>query len=546
MGNTITTNPQMKDSIKDAYTNDKQLFDKILEKSRAIYSKNKLQIGDKELYERLTITYSNQLYKLPLEKIETIYNKIEGPSPVKNELKPYLELSLKYDGLEEEKFIINQLTGKLVENFKNKKIPAEVERNGILLKFPDLCYIHNIATQLLDGAIKRENNKLEQQTGGVYFSPLVFSNNGEDIPVEDKKYIRIYKNSNNKINNINKRGGDSFNNFNNEDPYNGNNRNINSNSEGNNRNNFNSNKGKKQLNIKPKYPPPKQNKKSLSSIEKEIEALEKEDEKNKPTQPTQPTQKNNTNQNSSKKNKNTIPVPIPSHTPVSKSRPIVIPEEDNLCTDPAVPCKLTKMEMCVKIVMNLMTRNNIILAILSTIPIPNKNGDYEGSFTFERLTSLKKGRFCAPSLLLNIQDEEDDIRIHKIMKFFNMMDEDVCKKSGGVIFELKEKQMNDMLADETFGKKYFEYGNKINTIYQESIRALLTILEKLESNYTMSTEELNQISASVKSTIDELYIKTQLNFLLAILVVMDFDFTKNPVKDMKVEKRKLKISQGTF
>ena len=124
MGNTITTNPQMKESIKDAYTSDKQLFDKILEKSRAIYSKNKLQIGDKELYERLTITYSNQLYKLPLEKIETIYNQIEGPSPVKNELKPYLELSLKYDGLEEEKFIINQLTGKLVENFKNKKIPV--------------------------------------------------------------------------------------------------------------------------------------------------------------------------------------------------------------------------------------------------------------------------------------------------------------------------------------------------------------------------------------------------------------------------------------
>ena len=453
---------------------------------------------------------------------------------------------MKYDGLEEEKFIINQLTGKLVENFKNKKIPAEVERNGILLKFPDLCYIHNIATQLLDGAIQRENNKLEQQTGGIYFSPLVFSNNGLDIPIEDRKYIRNYNTNNKKntkLNNVNKGGGDSFNNFNNEDPYTGNNRNINSDSEGNNGNNFNSNKGKKQLNIKPKYQPQKQNKKSLSSIEKELESLEKEDEKiNKSNQ------SNNTNQNSSKKNKNTIPVPvpIPSHTPVPKSRPIVIPEEDNLCTDPTLPCKLTKMEMCVKIVMNLMTRNNIILAILSTIPIPNKNGDYEGSFTFERLTSLKKGRFCAPSLLLNIQDEEDDIRIHKIMKFFNMMDEDVCKKSGGVIFELKEKQMNDMLADETFGKKYFEYGNKINTIYQESIRALLTILEKLESNYTMSTEELNQISASVKSTIDELYIKTQLNFLLAILVVMDFDFSKNPVKDMKIEKRKLKISQGTF
>jgi hypothetical protein len=103
-----------------------------------------------------------------------------------------------------------------------------------------------------------------------------------------------------------------------------------------------------------------------------------------------------------------------------------------------------------------------------------------------------------------------------------------------------------MLEDETFGKKYYEYGNKINLIYQESIRALLTMLEKLESNFTISTNELNEISAAVKNTIDELYIKTQLNFLLAVLVVMDFDFSKNPVKLMKVEKRMNEIKKGIF
>ena len=182
MGNTIITNPQMKESIKDAYTDDKQLFDKILEKSRAIYSRNKKQLGDNELYERLVITYSNQLYKLPLEKIETIYAQMEGQTAVKNELTPFLELSLKYDGLEEEKFIVNQLTGKLVENFKNNKIPTDIERNGIKLKLPDLYYIHNKVALLLDGIQQRENNKLEQQTGGIYFSPLALSNNGELLP----------------------------------------------------------------------------------------------------------------------------------------------------------------------------------------------------------------------------------------------------------------------------------------------------------------------------------------------------------------------------
>ena len=530
MGNTIAMNPQMKESIKDAYTSDKQLFDKILEKSREIYSKNKLQIGDKELYDRLVITYSNQLYKLPLEKIETIYTQIEDQST----MKPFLELSLKHDGLEEEKFIVNQLTGKLVENFKNKKIPAEVERNGIQLKLPDLYYIHNKVLLLLDGIQQRENNKLEQQTGGIYFSPLALSNNGVIFDPDDKKYI-----------NKNKRGGYPMNNNNNNnnDPYNGN---INSIKE-NNRNRFNNNKGKKTLNIKPQYSPPSTKPKSLNSIEKELESFEKQPNINKPINNKPINNKQINNKQINNKPINSKPINNkPILTPAQKSRPIIIPEEDNLCSDPTVPCKLTKMEMCVKIVMNLMMRNNIILAILSTIPIPNKNGDYEGSFTFERLTSLKKGQFCAPSLLLFDKDEEDEIRIHKIMKFLNMMDDEMCKKSGGIIFQLTEKQMKDMLADETFGKKYFEYGNKINTIYQESIRTLLTILEKLESNYTMSTEELNQISTSVKNTIDELYIKTQLNFLLAVMIVMDFDFSKNPAKDMKIELRKKRPIEGTF
>ena len=541
MGNTIAMNPQMKESIKEAYTDDKQIFEKILEKSRAIYSRNKEQLADKELYDRIVITYSNQLYKIPLEKIETIYTQIEGPSAVRNELKSFLELSLKYHGLEEEKYIVNQLNGKLVENFKNKKIPAEIERNGIKLKLPDLYYIHNKVALLLDGIQQRENNKLEQQTGGIYFSPLALSNNGE-IPQDEIRYPKL----NNKNNKNNKIGGGDFsmnNNINELDPYNGNSQNYGSSVNNvNNGNSFNQNK-KKRLNIKPQQPQQpqqRQNKKSLSSIQKEIEELEKEPEPEPEPEPEQKKANNNS------KNKQNTPSPTPAPTLTSKSRQIIIPEEDNICSDPTVPCKLTKMEMCVKIVLNLMTRNNIILAILSMIPIPNKNGDYEGSFTFERLTSLKKGRFCAPSLLLHVQDEEDDVRIHKIMRFLNMMDDESCKKSGGIIFQLNEKQMKDMLVDETFGQKYFEYGNKINSTYQESIRALFTVLEKLESNFTISTDELNQISTSVKNTIDELYIKTQLNFLMAVLVVMDFDFDKNLVKNTKIEERKKKIIQGTF
>lgn len=47
MGNTISTNPQMKESIKEAYTSDKQLFDKILEKSRKYIVRINYKLGTK-------------------------------------------------------------------------------------------------------------------------------------------------------------------------------------------------------------------------------------------------------------------------------------------------------------------------------------------------------------------------------------------------------------------------------------------------------------------------------------------------------------------
>jgi len=234
------------------------------------------------------------LYKIPLEKIENIYSQVEGPNAVKSEVKSYLELSLKYDGLEEEKYIVNQLTGKLLENFKDKKIPAEVERNGINLKLPDLYYIHNKVALLLDGVQQHENNKLEKQSGGIYFSPLSLSNDGI-ISSNEIRYPRMI--------NKNKRGGFPMNNFNDNNGYNGNSENYKTSS--NNEDNENDSYGnkKKSLNIKKNKPKSQsqqyQKEKSLSSLEKELEEFEKKPDNNN-------NKKNNNNKNNNKKNNNKI------------------------------------------------------------------------------------------------------------------------------------------------------------------------------------------------------------------------------------------------
>ena len=178
--------------------------------------------------------------------------------------------------------------------------------------------------------------------------------------------------------------------------------------------------------------------------------------------------------------------------------------------------------------------------------MPDDNGDYKGGFTFERINSLKNGRFCVPSPFYKIDQSDDNVRIEKILKFLNILDENECRKSGGIIHIIKENQMREMLADESFGKKYFEYGNKINIVYQESLNTLYLLLEKLESNISLSTVSLNQISLAVKNVIDELYIKTQFNFLLAVLVVLDFDFLKSSTKTKTKAERMKKIIDGKF
>ena len=557
-----TINPEINETVKQGYNNDRILFEKILRKSREIAKKNKTQFLDKDFCENLSIIYTKKIYELPMTSITRLYNKIEGSTPITDELENTLLMTLKYDSLKEEKFLVSELSGKIVENFREKKIPTEVIRNGVKITLPDIYYINNEVLKLLDIIKKKEDIKL--QNGGVFFHELALSNN-DDNRENDRNGVNDKNgkmNSNSLTNKKIKIGGDHISRFSSMNPNNNEENTYYNNDES--RINF-----LKKKSIKPDQPEriirndnpiimndngngknkkgittiPSQNSKvSISQIRKQLQEI-----KNKKLEPTT-TILNVLEPVSVSAPEITSPVSVNSATTIAAVPQINTTKymEDKHCIDPTAQCKLTKAEMCEKIITHFIIRNNLIAAIVSTIPLPDDNGDYKGGFTFERINSLKNGRFCVPSPFYKIDQADDNVRIEKILKFLNILDENECRKSGGIIHIIKENQMREMLADESFGKKYFEYGNKINIVYQESLNTLYLLLEKLESNISLSTVSLNQISLAVKNVIDELYIKTQFNFLLAVLVVLDFDFLKSSTKTKTKAERMKKIIDGKF
>ena len=205
--------------------------------------------------------------------------------------------------------------------------------------------------------------------------------------------------------------------------------------------------------------------------------------------------------------------------------------------------------MCEKIVYHYIVVNNLIATIVSVVPIPNEKGNYAGGFMFERINSLKKGVFCLPPHHSEIMSMSDDERLHKIFEKINIMSseymtsEQACKKKGGFILELSKENMEELAKDENFGRKYFDFLRKINLFYQEALINLYSILENLQGNTSISTRRLNELSSQTKQIIDELYLKTQFNYLMAVLVVLDFDFSKNTAAALEKQKRIAEIKQ---
>ena len=72
MGNTVAFE-KAGEPVNEKHNNDKEIFKKILEKSKKLYNINKLKFLDNSFCNKIAIVKSNQLYKLPLKQIKMMH-----------------------------------------------------------------------------------------------------------------------------------------------------------------------------------------------------------------------------------------------------------------------------------------------------------------------------------------------------------------------------------------------------------------------------------------------------------------------------------------
>jgi hypothetical protein len=630
----------IKEKISDQLIIDQEIIDDIYFEASKLYKYYKTNFLNNNFCERTFINLSKNIYKLPLKDVKKTYNDMneeEDKYVYEKELSIMTDINRK-----DEQYLVDNLRGNLLENFKNKNIPREVTRDGITLTLPDYQYINYKVLQLLEksldrykqfgGANDEENNENNNENENENYNnneneninenenenenenKLSILNKLKKRRMEREQKIKVLMNENNNINSNNNFMMDN-------NLIMNNNKNL-------------PNKPIQQLPGKteklPNKPiqqlPGKTNKlpnkpiqqlpgKTEKLLNKPIQQLPGKTEKllNKPIQqlpgkteklPNKPIQQlpgkteklpNKPIQQLPSKTEelpnkpiqqlpgktNKIPnnhiQELPSKTEkllnkpnkqisVKNNKELIKPKMNELdkmiiertqgeeipikvinsyipmntgfelktrCANETQSCLLTKREMCEEIAKHFIVRGNIIASILSIIPI-KEYGKYEGSFPYQRLKSLIEGKFCLPKYdqIVNASFNE---RIIKVLKFCNIFDEKKCIEVGGLPIKLSEKQMKEIMSGDEFNSKYLLFANRLNNNYRNGLRELQNILKILSSELPIHNMELNNISMRVKEIIDNIYIESQLNYLLALLVLLDIKFIEE--KELEVLKK---------
>ena len=215
-------------------------------------------------------------------------------------------------------------------------------------------------------------------------------------------------------------------------------------------------------------------------------------------------------------------------------------------------CLMTKKSLCRSIAQNFIVRNNIIAAILTTIPriSKNKNGQkiYEGGICFQKFLNLEKCSVCVPTNFSQLKKETDLGKvILEILKKSKFIDKKSCNKENDAIFLQLDKDQKEILlkhADEydselkdakndeqkvihpnwKSNKLYLEFMSKLKNKYFESLNFLISILEELKNQPFVSNSTLNTVALKTKNVIDNMYNYVNYYYIYATLLLIKSDY----------------------
>lgn len=472
------------------------VIERLRKLTSAVYKDYREQLFDPKFCNRLSLIMNNKLDELPLYQLKELNNKINtnNKSVQQRELKIIMSYQPRFD----EKFLMNNLRGDLKDLFYKTNIdfhPVE----GLQLNAPKWSYIN---PKEITGVtrIKKPRNK---QNGGQNEN----NNQDENQNINFNNVENNFNTNNNNLNNINinKNTNNLSRLLSNRKVKNTNTTNV--------KQNITNNKN---VNLK------KQDKIMLSNIENLLN-------NNKSKQKNTLSKLNKYNVDNKVENKNGV-------------------DDVKLCNDTTKDCYLTKTQICERIKEHYRYRTNILVSILSALPQQRdeKNmNSWVGSFCYNRYRALKDSKICLPPDLEKIKDMSLDEKVKVLSNYINQIGFKACKSVNGNYKTFDEKQRVTLASiNNTYNKFYLKYTLELHNDYLNSINKLLEIVQLLESDKLISTEQLMQIGAKTKEILDNMYSRCQYNYIMAILALLRADTNPNKQERESQQKEIILLQKG--
>ena len=207
-------------------------------------------------------------------------------------------------------------------------------------------------------------------------------------------------------------------------------------------------------------------------------------------------------------------------------------------------CKLSKKDLCTAITENFIVRNNIIAAILTTVPFKNSDGLYEGGICFQKFMNLNNCNVCVPYDYRELKNRDIKSILTKILEKADNLDESRCRENQGYFLKLSdnekkilatkisnisEKDINNYPKIK-YNYYFIEFTKKLQNNYLQSLNSLIIILEKLKESPVINNTTLNLISDETKKIIDNMYNTSHYYYVYAIISLISSDITEEIIK----------------
>ena len=233
--------------------------------------------------------------------------------------------------------------------------------------------------------------------------------------------------------------------------------------------------------------------------------------------------------------------------PLNKGNIYVVPktyQKPKQFCDNIEKCKLSKKDLCSAITENFIVRNNIIAAILTTIPFKNSDGIYEGGICFQKIMNLNNCNVCVPYDYRILKKKDIKSILTKILDKADNLDENRCRDNQGFFLKLSENEKNilenkiknisekdiDNYPKIRYNYYFMEFKKKLYNNYLQSLNSLIIILEKIKESFIINNKTLNIIADETKKIIDNMYNISHYYYVYAIISLINSDISEDTIE----------------